>query len=187
MQIPATGTSRLRTTKPAGRRREGHGDERPTVDDRSDRARRVMNRAAWGDDPAADRGGEQRERSPRDPAHIVRDRRASDAAAPGVPLRGAGGRAASCRAAAPSGPGRRRTAGPSGQKKKARRRGPSLLRRTVARLLGLDELARLVHDDLAAGDLRRVRERRLQLLLAHPVGYEAGRLVGVRRGVEEAD
>src|SRR5687768_14314463 len=49
----ATRTSRLRTIKPARLRREGPGDERPTVDDRSDRARRVMNRAAWGDDPAA--------------------------------------------------------------------------------------------------------------------------------------
>ena len=53
MQILATRTSRLRTTKPAAYAARGHGDERRTVDDRSDRARRVMNRAAWGDDPAA--------------------------------------------------------------------------------------------------------------------------------------
>jgi hypothetical protein len=48
VRILATGTSRLRTTKPAAYAAEGNGDERPAVDDRGDRARRVMNRAAWG-------------------------------------------------------------------------------------------------------------------------------------------
>jgi len=42
-----------------------------------------------------------------------------------------------------------------------------------------------VDDDLAARDLRRVRERRLELLLAQPAAGDAGRLVGLRRGVEE--
>jgi hypothetical protein len=35
-------------------------------------------------------------------------------------------------------------------------------------LLRPDELARLMHDDLASGHLRRIRKRRLELLLAHP-------------------
>jgi hypothetical protein len=47
-------------------------------------------------------------------------------------------------------------------------------------LLRLDELARLVHDDLADGDLRRIRESHLQLLLAQPVRRDAGGLVGLR-------
>ena len=38
------------------------------------------------------------------------------------------------------------------------------------RLLDRDELARLAHEDLAVRDLRRIRERSLELLLAHPVG-----------------
>ena len=71
--------------------------------------------------------------------------------------------------------------------KKARRRGPSLLQRTGSRLLRLDELARLACDDLAAGDLGRVREGGLELVLAYPVGGDAGRLVGLVGGVEEAD
>ena len=53
MQNLATRTSTLRTIKASRLRREPNGDERPAVDDRSDRVRRVMNRAAWGDDPAA--------------------------------------------------------------------------------------------------------------------------------------
>ena len=53
--------------------------------------------------------------------------------------------------------------------------------------LGLDELGHLVHDDLAAGDLRRAREGRLELLVAHPGGRDARRLVGLLGGVEEAD
>ena len=53
MQILATRTSTLRTIEPAAYAAERNGDERPAVDDRSDRARRVMNRAVWGDDPAA--------------------------------------------------------------------------------------------------------------------------------------
>ena len=53
--------------------------------------------------------------------------------------------------------------------------------------MDLDELARVVHDDFAVGDLRRVRERPFELLLAHPVGCDPGRLLGVSRGVEEAD
>jgi hypothetical protein len=44
-----------------------------------------------------------------------------------------------------------------------------------------------VHDDFSAGDLRRVRECLLKVLLAHPVGRDAGRLVGLSLGVEEAD
>lgn len=43
------------------------------------------------------------------------------------------------------------------------------------------------HDDLAASDLRRVRNETLQLLLAQPVGYDAARLLGLRRGIEEVD
>jgi hypothetical protein len=54
------------------------------------------------------------------------------------------------------------------------------------RLLGLDELARLVDDGLAARDLRRVGEHRLELLLAQPAAGDAGRLVGLGLGVEEA-
>ena len=46
--VRATRTSRLRTIKAGRLRRERNGDERPTVDGRGDRARRVMNRAAWG-------------------------------------------------------------------------------------------------------------------------------------------
>src|SRR4029453_16082343 len=53
LQILATRPSRLRTIRAGRLRREGKGDERPTVDRRSDRARRAMNRAARGDDPAA--------------------------------------------------------------------------------------------------------------------------------------
>src|SRR5688500_3625342 len=53
--------------------------------------------------------------------------------------------------------------------------------------LGLDELACLVDDDGAARDLRRVGKRRLELLLAQPAAGNAGRLVGLRGGVEEAD
>ena len=36
------------------------------------------------------------------------------------------------------------------------------------------ELARLVHDYFAAGDLRRIREDLLEVLLAHPVRCDAG-------------
>ena len=52
MQILATRTSRLRTIEPAAHA-QGNGDERPTLDDQSDPAGQVMNRAAWGADPAA--------------------------------------------------------------------------------------------------------------------------------------
>jgi hypothetical protein len=52
VQIRATRTSTLRTTRQAAYA-AGNGDERPTVDDRSDQARRLLKRAAWGDDPAA--------------------------------------------------------------------------------------------------------------------------------------
>jgi hypothetical protein len=38
----------------------------------------------------------------------------------------------------------------------------------------------LVDDDLSVRDRRRIRKCRLQLLLAHPVGCDAGRLVGLR-------
>jgi hypothetical protein len=43
------------------------------------------------------------------------------------------------------------------------------------------------HDDLAARDLRRVRNQALQLLFAQPVGYDAARLLGLRRSIEEVD
>ena len=46
--------------------------------------------------------------------------------------------------------------------------------RASGRLLGLYELAGLVHDDLSVGDLRRIWEGGLELLLAHPVGRDAG-------------
>src|ERR1051325_1443768 len=46
---------------------------------------------------------------------------------------------------------------------------------------------RLVEDDLAVGDLRRSLEDPLELLVAHPLGCDTSRLVGLRRGVEEAD
>src|SRR6188472_2540917 len=71
--------------------------------------------------------------------------------------------------------------------KRARRCGPSLRTDRLGRRLGLDELARLVDDDVAARELGRVRKRLLELLLAQPAGGDAGRLVGLRRGVEEAD
>jgi hypothetical protein len=61
------------------------------------------------------------------------------------------------------------------------------LHRTRRRLLRLDELACLLHDDLAARDLGRIRQCLAQLLLAHHVGRDAGRLLGVLRAVEEAD
>jgi len=57
----------------------------------------------------------------------------------------------------------------------------------VLGLSGRNEFARLVDDDLSAGDLRRVRECRLESLLVHPVGRDAGRFLGVSCGVEEAD
>jgi hypothetical protein len=72
-------------------------------------------------------------------------------------------------------------------KREGPRRGPSLSRRTPAWLLGVCELSRLVDDDLAPRDLRRLRQRRLELLVAQPVGCDAGRLVGLRRSVEEPD
>src|SRR4051812_35584119 len=59
--------------------------------------------------------------------------------------------------------------------------------RTSCGGLRLDELGRLVRDDLAGRDPRRVREELLELLLTHPAGHELGRLVGLRRDVEEAD
>ena len=49
----ATRTSTLGTIERAAYAAERNGDERRAVGDRSDRARRVMNRPAWGDDPAA--------------------------------------------------------------------------------------------------------------------------------------
>src|SRR6185295_14297340 len=45
----------------------------------------------------------------------------------------------------------------------------------------------LFDDDLAARDLGGVRDEALELLLAQPLGYDAGRLVGMGRGVEEVD
>lgn len=49
----------------------------------------------------------------------------------------------------------------------------------ASRPSGLCELAGLVHDDLSVGDLRRIRKGGLDLLLAHPVGRDAGRLLRV--------
>jgi len=57
----------------------------------------------------------------------------------------------------------------------------------ASRLLGLYELAGLVHDDLSVADLLRIREGGLELLLAHPVGRDAGRLLRVCRCVKQAD
>src|SRR6188472_1100124 len=45
----------------------------------------------------------------------------------------------------------------------------------------------LVDDDLAVRHLRRTLEDPLELLVAHPLGCDTRRLVGLRRGVEEAD
>src|SRR5690242_21807571 len=45
----------------------------------------------------------------------------------------------------------------------------------------------LVDDDLAVRHLRRILEDPLELLVAHPLGCDTSRLVGLRRGVEEAD
>src|SRR5919108_2156553 len=45
----------------------------------------------------------------------------------------------------------------------------------------------VVDDDLAVRHLRRILEDPLQLLVAHPLGCDTSRLVGLRRGVEEAD
>src|ERR1700728_3340315 len=50
-----------------------------------------------------------------------------------------------------------------------------------------DELARLVNENLGVRDLRRIRQCRIELLLAHPVGRDAGRFLGMLRGIEEAD
>jgi hypothetical protein len=44
-----------------------------------------------------------------------------------------------------------------------------------------------VRDDFAARDLRRVGQRRLELLLAYPVGRDAARLVALGRRLEEPD
>src|SRR5678815_4571996 len=68
-------------------------------------------------------------------------------------------------------------------RKRARVCGPSL-RRAVA--LCPDETV-LVDDDLSVRDLRRIRKCRLQLLVAHPGGRDASRLVGLGRSVEEVD
>src|SRR6476646_776723 len=64
------------------------------------------------------------------------------------------------------------------------RRGPSL---PTSRGLRPDGSVGLVEDDLAVRDLRRILEDRLELLVAHPLGCDTSRLVGLRRGVEEAD
>src|SRR5690348_13402359 len=54
-----------------------------------------------------------------------------------------------------------------------------------ARLLRADDSVRLVHDHLSAGDLRRIRKGCLQLLVAHPGGCDATRLVALGRSLEE--
>ena len=48
-------------------------------------------------------------------------------------------------------------------------------------------LGRLLGDDFAGRDARRVGERRLELVLAHPVGGDMARLVCVLSCVEDAD
>ena len=55
-----------------------------------------------------------------------------------------------------------------------------------ARLLRLDRAVRPVDDDLAVSDLRRILEDPLELLVAHPFGGDASRVVGLRRGLEAA-
>src|SRR5438477_5509602 len=65
-------------------------------------------------------------------------------------------------------------------------RGPSLPRRAAG--LCLNGRVRLaLCDHLAEGDLRRIRKRALQLLVAHPSGRNTSRLVGMRRRIEEAN
>src|SRR5207247_5108897 len=71
-------------------------------------------------------------------------------------------------------------------------RGPSRLtldglEARLLRLLCPDESVLLVHDHLSVSDLGRIRKCRLQLLLAHPGGCDATRLVGLRRSLEEPD
>src|SRR5436190_8165488 len=64
--------------------------------------------------------------------------------------------------------------------------GPFLPRRAAG--LCPDCPVRLaLRDNLAEGELRRIRKRALQLLVAHPSGCEASRLVGMRRRIEEAN
>src|SRR5438477_638953 len=64
--------------------------------------------------------------------------------------------------------------------------GPSLPRR-AAGLCPNGSVRLALRDHLAEGDLRRIRKRALQLLVAHPTGREASRLVGMRRRIEEAN
>src|SRR2546430_16942860 len=64
--------------------------------------------------------------------------------------------------------------------------GPSLPRR-AAGLCPNGPVRLALRDHLAEGDLRRIRKRALQLLVAHPTGREASRLVGLRRRIEEAN
>src|SRR5689334_9709585 len=73
------------------------------------------------------------------------------------------------------------------KREKARKRGPSLVHRTTPDLLRPSDPVRLVHHHLSACDLRRIRECGLQALLAQPGRCDPTRLVGLRRGVEEAD
>ena len=64
---------------------------------------------------------------------------------------------------------------PSAQSRQEGPRPAGLLADTAAwRRLRLYELAGLVHDYLSTGDLRRLRERLLEVLLAHPIGCNAG-------------
>src|SRR5207237_5603792 len=86
-----------------------------------------------------------------------------------------------------------RSRGPGGPRRgsgseKARKRGPSPIRRN-SRALRADEtvLVCLVRDDLAGRDLRRIRKRRVELLVAHPGRYQAGRLLALLGRVEDAD
>src|SRR5207342_3680259 len=64
------------------------------------------------------------------------------------------------------------------------RRGPSL---RPSRGLRPDGSVGLVDDYLALRHLRRSLEDPLELLVAHPLGCDTSRLVGLSRGVEEAD
>src|SRR5579864_1473592 len=62
--------------------------------------------------------------------------------------------------------------------------GPSLRR---AGLLRPNRSVGLVDDDLSVRHLRRILEDPLELLVAHPLGCDTSRLVGLGRGVEQAD
>src|SRR4029450_2919770 len=82
---------------------------------------------------------------------------------------------------------RRAHDGPGRSKEKGPPIAGLLLQRTSSRVLNPDESVRFLHDHFAARDLGRIGKCRLQLLLAHPGGCDAVRLVGLHRRVEEVD